>query len=126
MIFNQFNIQLIIKGLVISSERYSKIITVYNINKKTTIVLTGHTDEITAVCLSPNCNILYSASKDNTIRIWSIIKEKCIKIIYRPPTYKENIIYLAINDKNEILTGTDNNKVAIIDTIKYTIEDDFF
>jgi WD40 repeat protein len=40
------------------------------------LTLKGHTDLLRSVCFSPDGKRLASASKDQTVKVWSLDKEK--------------------------------------------------
>lgn len=80
-------------------------IQVYDMNKSITTTLSGHTEPVSAVAISPDGTMIISGSKDQTLKIWDIKtgKEIC--------TLSENAgVVTAItmtSDGSKIITGSD-------------------
>jgi len=71
--------------------------------------LTGHQDTVEDLISHPkNNNIIISSSKDGTVRIWDVYKEKCI-CIYK---LKYNPTVIALDDEGEkLIIGTESGFV---------------
>lgn len=93
----------------------SGIIKIYNFKTGELLVeLTGHTKGISDLEYSPiNSDIIASASDDLTIRLWSISKQKCIKIL-KKHTY--HVTTLKFSNKGNILfSGSADETITIWD-----------
>lgn len=68
--------------------------------------LKGHTHEITCLAPSPCGNKLYSASRDDTIRIWDVKAEICLKVLRGHKGYIRHLI-LSSNGKKLFAAAAD-------------------
>lgn len=76
--------------------------------------LHGHTKGISDIAFSPiNPNILASCSDDFTIRLWSISKQKCIKI-FKKHTYHVTTLKF-ISKGNLLISGSADETITIWD-----------
>ncbi|CAH6722462.1 COMPASS component Swd3p [[Candida] jaroonii] len=90
------------------------IITIYDFEGTKLHELKGHTGGISDIDFSPiNSNIIASCSDDLTIRIWSINKGKCLRIL-KKHTY--HVTTIRFNSKGNILiSGSADETISIWD-----------
>lgn len=99
---------------------YGKSIIVYDLNDHTIQSLDGHTGFITCLAYDSHTNRLFSASGDQTIKVWNLDTSSCIATIEDP-----NIIttYLAFDEKNNrLFAGSLHRTIKIWNTLDYTFE----
>ncbi|VDL62249.1 unnamed protein product [Hymenolepis diminuta] len=84
--------------------------------------LSGHTDTVTGLALSPDGNFLLSNAMDNTLRIWDVRPyappERCTKILYgHMHTYEKNLLRCAWSADGQYVTcGSGDRYVHVWDT----------
>ncbi len=99
-------------GSNVISGRVEYTIYVYSIKSWTCLnILNGHFGEITDAIFSPDGNKIISCSHDQTIRIWDVETEDCLQMF--KDAEKINCV---AQDNNNIIYGTDQGKVGILNS----------
>lgn len=85
--------------------------------------LTGHTDEITCLTVSPSGQTLISGSADRTIKFWDLQKKKAIRTLggYFSGHF-DRVVALAVSPDNQTLLSCDANNSLKIWDINYAKE----
>ncbi|EGV63101.1 WD40 repeat-like protein [Yamadazyma tenuis ATCC 10573] len=93
----------------------SGVIRVYNLDGFSPMVeLSGHTKGVSDIDYSPiNSDILASASDDLTIRIWSISKNKCLKILKKHTYHVTSVNFT--QKGNILISGSADETITIWD-----------
>lgn len=102
-------------GTKFATASSSGIIRVYNIQDGSVeTVLSGHTGGISDIQYSPiNSNIIASCSDDLSVRLWSISKKKCIKILKK---HTFHVTTIRFSTKGNILiSGSADETITIWD-----------
>ena len=92
----------------------NNIINIYNTtNYNLENSFSGHKGIIYELCFNPIINkyILYTASEDNSVRVWNILIKKCVGIL-QPHTSSVRHLCLT-NDGNFLISGTFDNNIFI-------------
>lgn len=102
-------------GTKFATASSDSIIRIYNLSDGSLVgELHGHTKGISDIAFSPiNANILASCSDDFTIRLWSITKQKCIKI-FKKHTYHVTTLKF-ISKGNLLISGSADETITIWD-----------
>lgn len=130
---------------VLSVDCYQKLIVsgsadctirVWHIERRSCYTLKGHTEWVNCVKLHPRSFSCYSASDDNTIRMWDLRSNKCLRIFRGHVGQVQKVIPLVIRDidglvvdeqpsqENEISDNNNNGNDEDEDLINSPLEDD--
>ena len=99
-------------GYILLSGSEDKTIKFWNITDKAKLIktLTGHTDSIKAIAISPDGNLIASGGYDNTIKIWSISGE----LLQTIDAHKLAVTSLAFTrDSNTLASGSWDNSIKL-------------
>lgn len=75
--------------------------------------LTGHTDKVTSVAVSPDGTIIASGSYDETIRVWDIETGKTIQVLKGHTTMVNSVAFFP--DGKWVVSGSTDNTVRVWD-----------
>lgn len=85
---------------------------------KCLLTLSGHDHSVSSVEFSPDGNILYSASRDKTIKVWDAVSGICKHTI---KGHEEWVRSLSLNTKGTLLASSaDDETVIVWTTDQYT------
>lgn len=91
------------------------------LNKKEKEKLTGHKSRIYELCFNPiRKNLLLSASKDYTARIWDIATNQMLVIFGGPKSFKSEVLSIDWNYEGKLFVGAGVDRQVLI----YDIYDD--
>jgi WD40 repeat protein len=80
--------------------------------------LRGHTDQVTAVAVTPDGRWVLTGSSDATIRVWDIQSGKCLRTL-RGHNYTIYSIVIT-SDGTQVLTGGEDQTVKVWDLSQIT------
>jgi WD40 repeat protein len=81
-------------------------------------ILTGHQQSIESICYSPDLQLLFSTSQDETIKSWNLQTQQCIQTLVLPKPYQKMNITgssgLSLATHNTLLSlGAVTDKIAL-------------
>lgn len=75
--------------------------------------ITGHSDTVTAVAISPDSQILASASWDNTIKVWELSSGNLLHTLIADYSSSTNLNPIAISPDGQIFASESRGNIAI-------------
>ena len=77
-------------------------------------ILKAHTDSVASLSLTSDNSILLSASRDNTVRVWSMIRRKEEQKFEIPVQQGHSLLKMVVSNDYKYLALSDTNKHIII------------